>query len=176
MGGLHSPGEPFLMPPADASLNQPGATGETGLHEAGIDWAARDRYRMLSVTFNVFIEDVAMARSIRWLLEPFRVPFGNATYSVEISALERDGVTERPLYRCLIGGKARVESWDGRDLSRRPRFSRRLRRAASGFRTPMFCTSRSLAAKTSSELRKAPGASPSGTPSGLYGTLDPRSP
>ena len=104
------------MPPADASLNQPGATGETGLHEAGIDWAARDRYRMLSVTFNVFIEDPAMARSIRWLLEPFRVPFGDATYSVEISALERDGGTERPLYRCLIGGKARVESWDGRDL------------------------------------------------------------
>ncbi|HEY3210155.1 MAG TPA: hypothetical protein VGL18_10255 [Actinomycetota bacterium] len=82
----------------------------------GPDWVARDRYRLLSVSFNVYVTDPVMAESIRWLLGGFRLPLGEATYSVEIYPLHGDQGNEWPLYRCVIGGVVQTESWYGHDL------------------------------------------------------------
>jgi hypothetical protein len=80
------------------------------------EWVARDRYQLLSASFNVYATDLAMARSIRWLLDPFWLPFGEATYSVEIAATGDGTGQEWPLYRCSIGGVLQTESWYRHDL------------------------------------------------------------
>src|SRR5437867_4153776 len=82
----------------------------------GPEWVARDRYRLLSVLFNVYATDLAMAASIRWLLGGFHLPYGEATYSVEIYAPNVVEGDEWPLYRCVIGGLVQTESWYAHDL------------------------------------------------------------
>jgi hypothetical protein len=92
------------------------APGATRSPLTAPDWVARDRYQLLSASFNVYATDPAMAQSIRWLLDPFWLPFGEAAYSVEISAAGDDNSQEWPLYRCSIGGVVQTESWYRHDL------------------------------------------------------------
>jgi hypothetical protein len=96
------------------SAESPSSAGDPIVH--GPQWVARDRYRLLSVSFNVYATDLAMAESIRWLLGSFRLPFGEATYSVEIYESNGEAGQDWPLYRCTVGGVVQTESWYAHDL------------------------------------------------------------
>jgi hypothetical protein len=74
-------------------------------------WVARERYQLSSISFTVYSTDQAIADTIRWHLDRFRLSGeGPTDYSVETYVLDEDRERVPPLVSCFVGGVLKFKS------------------------------------------------------------------